>query len=136
MRFETRGSDRVGAFEERVAVGVEEAAAVAGHADAAVLDAAVDGAEGGEQSRPGVEASLEHLDAVPVGLRALELGAERRDRVALGPGAVVGEEAARLGGEQEDDPHHDGERRLVEPVLGDVLEERCRPCRGRRGRRR
>ena len=62
------------AFEEREAVGVEQAAAVGGQAQLLVLDAAVDGAEGGEQPRPGVVPALQHLLAVLVGL-LVELGA-------------------------------------------------------------
>ena len=57
-------------FQEREAVGVEEVAAVGGQAQILVLDAAVDGAEGGQQAAPGVVPPLQHLFAVLVGRRS------------------------------------------------------------------
>ena len=82
----------------------------------------MDGAEGGKHSRPCVVPAVERFERSAV-RKFFQLGAERCDRVAVGPGAVVGEETAGLGSEQEDDPHNDGDRGLVEPVLGDVLEK-------------
>ena len=55
---------RAAAFEEREAVGVEEAAAVGGEGEAVVVDAAVDGPERGEQAVPGGRAAFEGVLAV------------------------------------------------------------------------
>ena len=52
------GRARLAAFEEREAVGVEQAAAVGRELAVVVPDAAVDGPEGGQQPAPGVVAGV------------------------------------------------------------------------------
>ena len=111
------------AFEEREAVGVEQGAAVGRQAQGLVPHAAVDGAEGREQPGPGVGAALEHLLAVPIGLLA-QLGAERRDGVVGVADRIAQEQQAPLlGREQEDEPHHDREGRLVQPLLAEASKQ-------------
>jgi len=100
-------------FEEGEAVGVEEAAAVGRQAQVLVADAAEDGAEGGQQARPGVVAALDDLFGQPVG-GGVELGAERADGVGLVvDGVAAQQQAALLGRQQEDEAHHDRQRRFV-----------------------
>ncbi|MFP5487470.1 MAG: hypothetical protein ACLGHQ_04100, partial [Acidimicrobiia bacterium] len=118
-------------FEERKAIGVEEAAAVGGERETVVVDAAVDGSEGGEQSVPGGGAAFEGVEAVAGGGLA-EVVAEGEDGVRLGPKRVFsGKQSALLGEEQEDQTHEDGDGRFVDlgacdvgedlPVAGDVI---------------
>ncbi len=70
-------------FQKREAARVEQPAAVRGHKPAVVIDAAIDGAEGRQQPRPGVEADLQHLFAGLVRAGA-KLVVQRRDGVVLG----------------------------------------------------
>ena len=58
---------RGAAFEEGIAVRVEQRAAIGLHEQVLVLDAAMHGAEGGEQARPGIGAAFQHFFAVAVG---------------------------------------------------------------------
>ena len=103
------------AFEERVAVGIEQRAAVGRQAHGFVIDARMDGAERGEQATPGIVAAFENFFAVLVGAFAEQL-AQGGDGVVLVVKRVAEQEqSAFFGGEQEDEPHHDGERAVVEP---------------------
>ena len=74
------GGALLAAFEEGEAVGIEEAAAVGGQLEPVVLDAAVDGPEGGEQPAPGIVPPLQDFLAVLVG-GLPQLGLERGDGV-------------------------------------------------------
>ena len=105
---------RGAAFEEGIAVGVEQRAAVGRQQQVLVLDAAMDGAEGGEQARPGIGAAFQHLLAVAVG-HFLQLLLQGGDGVVVVVERVAKvQQAALLGGEQEDQAHHDGQRGVVE----------------------
>jgi hypothetical protein len=90
-----------------------------------VLDAAMHRAEGRQEPRPGVVASLEHLAPVRVG-DGLELLAQRRHGVVLVEDRVAQQEQAPLlGREQEHQPHHHGDGGLVELRLVDADEQRA-----------
>ena len=111
------------AFEEREAVGVEQAAAVGGQAQRVVLDAAVHGAEEREQAVPGGGGRLQRVLAVAVGA-LLELRAERGRRERLGVERVVErQQPALLGDEQEDQAHHHRDRASVDLLVGEVAEQ-------------
>ena len=119
-----RGVGRA-AFEERVAVRVKEAAAVGREAEFVVLDAAVDGAEGGEQAAPGVVAAFEKFLPVTVG-GLPELFPQGGDGVVLVVEVVAEQEQAFfLGAEEEDQPHHDREGGVVEVPFGSVGQKRA-----------
>ena len=62
---------RRAALQEREAVGVEQVAAVGRQRGEIVRDAAVDGAEAGQQAGEGVVAAFEHLFAQAVGIRQI-----------------------------------------------------------------
>ena len=105
------------AFEEREAVGVEEAAAVGRELEPVVLDTAVDGPERGQQPSPGVVAQAKDFLAELVG-RDTQLLPQRADGVVLVVEFVAQEQQfPLLGAEQEHQPHHDGEGRLVENLF-------------------
>ena len=102
------------AFEERVAVGVEQAAAVGGQAQRVVLDAAVHGAEQREHAVPGGGRALERVLAVAVGA-LLQLRAQRARGERLGVARVVDrQQPALLGDEQEHQAHHHRDRAAVD----------------------
>ncbi|KQQ13306.1 hypothetical protein ASF53_14140 [Methylobacterium sp. Leaf123] len=81
-----------------------------------MFDAAIDGAEQGQQPRPGGTASLKYL----FGIRA-KLHPQRRERIEAIV-ALLSEEqqTALFRREQEDEPHHHGEARFVEGARLDV----------------
>ena len=81
------------ALEERVAVGVEQPAAVGGQPQRVVLDPAVHGAEQREDPVPGGGRALERILALAVGA-LLELGAQRARGERLGIAGVVDRQAA------------------------------------------
>jgi hypothetical protein len=83
------------AFEERVAIGIEKRSAVGRETHGLVLHAAVDGTEGGQQTRPGIVAAFKDFLAVLVGAFAQEFP-QGRDGVVL----AEQEEAAFFGGEE------------------------------------
>ena len=113
------GRAGVATLEEREAVGVEELSAVALDREAIEGDAAVHHAEEGEQSIPRVGAGLEHALAL-----CTELVAEGRDGVGLAIDRFVEvEQPPLLGAEQHDQPHHHRDRRLVDPLGRDRLEQ-------------
>ena len=107
------GRARLAAFQEREPVGIEQVAAVGRQLHPLVLHAAVDGPEGGQQADPGVQAALQNLFAVLVG-GFLKLGHERRDGVVLVVERITQkQEFPFLGAEQEHQPHHHRQRRLI-----------------------
>ena len=111
---------RAAAFEEREAVGVEEAAAIGGQGEAVVVDAAVDGPERGKQPMPGGGAALERVVAV-ADCRGPEVVAQGEHGVRLGPERVLRrQEAALLGEQQEHEPHQHRDGRLVDLGRGDA----------------
>ena len=111
------------AFEERVAVGVEQAAAVGGQAQRVVLDAAVHGAEQREHAVPGGGRALERVLAVAVGA-LLQLRAQRARGERLGVERVVDrQQPALLGDEQEDEAHHHGRRAAVDLGVFEVSQQ-------------
>src|SRR5690606_23845175 len=98
-------------------------ASIGRQAQRLVPHAAVDGAEGGEQARPGIGAALEQLLAMAIRLRA-HLGAEGRDGVVGVPERIAqAQKTSLLGREQEDEAHHDGQRRLVQLLLTEASEQ-------------
>ena len=111
------------AFEPRVAVGVEQAAAVGGQPQVLVRDTGVDGAGDGEQPVPGGGALAEDR-AEAVGL--LQLLDEVADAVGGDVQVVVaGQQAAFLGEQQEHDAHHHRDDAGVEVVVADAGQERA-----------
>ena len=114
---------RRAAFEERIAVGIEQRAAVGRQPQGLVLDAAVDGAEGGEQASPGIVAALQHLFAMLVGDFLQAAPAAWRRRSSGRKAARREQQAALFGGEEKDEPHHHGERAVVETVSGNAFEQ-------------
>ena len=111
------------AFEPRVAVGVEQAAAVGGQPQVLVRDAGVDGAGDGEQPVPGGGALAEDRTEA-VGL--LQLLDEVADAVGGDVQVVVaGQQPALLGEQQEHDAHHHRDDAGVEVVVADAGQERA-----------
>ena len=111
------------ALQERVAVGVEQPAAVGGQSQRVVLDPAVHGAEQREDPVPGGGRALERILAVAVGA-LLELGAQRARGQGLGVARVVDrQQPALLGDEQEHEPHHHGDRAAVDLGLSRSCEQ-------------
>ncbi|MEZ5264672.1 MAG: hypothetical protein R2755_23475 [Acidimicrobiales bacterium] len=111
------------AFEEGEAVGVEEAAAIGGKGEPVVVDAAVNGSEGGEEAMPGGGASLEGVKAV-TGRGLAKIVAERQDAVGLSPqGVFGGKEPAFFGEEEEHEPHEDRDGGFVDVCPGDASED-------------
>ena len=114
---------RRAAFQEREAVGVEQVAAVGRERGEIVLDAAVDGAEGGQQAGKGVVAAFEHFFAQAVGGLA-KLVVQGGDGVVLAVDRVGdGQQVALFGEEEEDQPHHQSERGFVDVLAGEAVEE-------------
>jgi len=105
---------RPAALQERVAVGVEEAAAVGGQAQRVVLDARVHGAEEREDAVPGGGRALQRIFAVAVGT-LLDLRAQPGGRERLGvQRGVDRQQLALLGDEQEDEAHHHRPRAAID----------------------
>lgn len=108
------GKGRRPAFEDREALGVEERPAPGDEADlvpaAATAPTAVHEAEEDEELGPGAEAVLHRFGKARVIL--LEPGEEPAHRVGLLVDRARRHEAALLGIEQEDEPHHHRDERL------------------------
>ena len=109
------------ALQERVALGVEELAAMRRHAqrlDAPpVLDAEVERTKEHEQAGPGAEA-LVHRVAVDVGVSDQGI-VKTADAQVVGVDRMLDrQEPTVLGIEGEDQPQHDGEQALVDMVAG------------------
>ena len=116
---------RRAAFEERVAVGIEQPAAVGGQPQRVVLDPGVDGAEEREHAVPGGRRALQRVLALAVGA-LVQLRAQRARGQRLGVARVVdGQQPALLGHEQEDEPHHHGDRAAVDLVLIEARQQRA-----------
>lgn len=106
-------------FEERKAIGIEQRSAESRKPHQFVIDAGIDGTEYREQTGPCVPASFEDF---------LGLAAELHPQ---GGNSIIGlvtlvsheQEPALLGGEQEDDPHHDGQSGFIEFRRFDALEK-------------
>ena len=98
------------AFEEGKAIWVEQRTAQCGQAQVFVLDAAIHGAEDGQQARPRIPAALQNLIRF-----GTQLHAQGRERVVrLVAFVAQKQQAALLGGKQEDEPHHHRQRGFVE----------------------
>ena len=109
---------RGAAFEEGEAVGIEQRAAVGRHA--AGLGAGCRRARPGRwrAGGPGIDAAFQHFFAVLVG-HFLQLLPQGGDGVVLVVERLAEkQQAALLGGEEEHQPHHDGEGGFVELRLG------------------
>ena len=104
---------RVATFEEGVAVGIEQGPAVGRHQQILVLETAMHGAEGGQQPRPGIGATFQHL--LPGTVRnLLQLFLQGGDGVVVVVQRLAEmEQAALFGGEEENQPHHDGQGGVV-----------------------
>ena len=111
-----------GERQPRVGVRVEQRAVVGDELELGVGHAPVDDGEQGQQPVPGQDGVLElALVAAGVGDPLLELGVQAARRVGAGVQLVVGgEQAAFLGEQQEDDPHHHRDRAPVDLVGGDI----------------
>ena len=113
------------ALEERVAVGVEQAAAVGGQAQRVVLDAAVDGAEQREHAVPRGLRVLQDVLAVAVG-PLVQLGAQRRGGERLVVALLVDrQQPPLLGDEEEDEAHHHRDRAPVDLGALELLQQRA-----------
>ena len=111
------------AFEEGVAVGIEERAAVGRETHGLVLHAAVDGTEGGQQTRPCIVAAFENFLAVLVGAFAQEFPQGGDGVVLIEKRIAEQEQAAFLRGEEEDEPHHHGEGGIIDFLFRDGGEQ-------------
>ena len=101
-----------GGGEEREPGGVEQRAAVGGHAQVLERRAAVEGLAGGQQPVPGQRGGVEGLLAL-LGLAGDEAVELAGDAVALLEQLAGRQQAALLGEEQEHDAHHHRDRGLV-----------------------
>ena len=114
---------RRAALEERVAVGVEQPAAVGGQAQRVVLDSAVHGAEQREHAVPGGGRALQRILAVAVGA-LLQLRAQRARRQRLVVARIVDrQQPPLLGDEQEHQSHHHRDRAAVDLGALEVLQQ-------------
>ena len=93
------GRSPLSAFQERKAVGVEEAAAVGWELEAVMFHAAIDGPEGGQQAGPGVVAQAEDFFTVLI-CRGPQLLPQRADGVVLVPEIVAQEQEFPLLGQK------------------------------------
>ena len=113
------GAVGVTAFQEREPVGIKEAAAVGGHRQFFVVDAAVNGPAGGQQPMPGRGAGLESLGVLELVL--FEGLAQDAYRVQVPVvGIVDGQQVVLFGHEQEHGSHHHGDGRFVDLVRADT----------------
>ena len=108
------GSVRLEAFEEGVAVGVEQVAVAGREADVGALGAVVDHAPQREKLRVGA-VSLVHCVGVRGGVGPQPL-VEACDRVGAEEHFVLGQHVAFFGVEEEHEPQHHGEQALVDLV--------------------
>jgi len=105
---------RRAAFEKRKAIRVEEFAAVGRQPHGLVLDAAVHPAKRRQQATPNIRAPGERFLAMLIRALAQSL-AQGGDGVALIVEFVAeGQQLALLRREQKHEPHHHGQRGLVE----------------------
>ena len=95
------------AFEERIAVGVEEVAPAAGEREGVGLRAVVDDAEEAHELGPGAVALIHGVRVVAVVVA--ELVEEARDGVVPGVDFAFDHQAAIFGVQQKDEPEEDGE---------------------------
>ena len=90
-----------------------------------MLDAAMHSAESGEQSRPSIVAAFQHLFTVAVGA-LLQLFLQGGDGVIVVIERIAEvKQVAFFGGKQENQPHHDGERAVIEGGLVHALQQRA-----------
>ena len=108
--FAARGA----AFEERVAVGVEEMAGAGGHREVGMFAAAVDDAEEGEELRPRAEAVV-HGVRVTLGIGAQSLE-ESTHGVVPDVKPAAGQQPAVFGEEGEHEPEQHGDEPAVDVV--------------------
>ena len=114
---------RRAALQERETVGVKEIATVGRERGKIMHYPAVDGTEAGQQAGESVIAAFEHLLAQAVGGLA-KLVVQGGDGVVLTVDRVGdGEQVALFGEEEEDQPHHQSERGLIDVLSGDAAEE-------------
>ena len=96
---------------------------IRGQPQVVMLDTAVDGSKSSQEPAPGVMAMLQNLFAMLIG-DSPQLIAKRGDRVVL----VIHlraeqEQSPLLGGEQENQPHHHGQRRFIKHGFRNVGQE-------------
>jgi len=102
------------AFEERKAVGIKERPAVGRQTHGFMLHPAIDGAEGGQKATPRVETGIK--DFLNVFVRdLLKLIAQRGDGIDILVVFAIGwkKDFPFLRTHQENQPHHDRERRFI-----------------------
>ena len=118
------GDIAAAAFEKRILVGIEQAAAHRGHPEKRMVNPRIDGAEEAQQPYPCVKAAFQHLIAKLVPIR-LKPPPQRGDRVCVVVCRLAKEQKpSLLRREDEHEAHHHGERRLVERFRRYVAKKR------------